>query len=56
MDVVAVGLITGRIILHNLKYDETVLEFVQDWGVVTSISFRSDDHPIMATGTVHLLI
>ncbi|KAF7281628.1 hypothetical protein GWI33_004488 [Rhynchophorus ferrugineus] len=51
IDVVAIGLITGRIILHNLKYDETILEFVQDWGVVTSISFRSDDHPIMATGS-----
>lgn len=52
IDVVAVGLSTGRIILHNLKYDETIMEFTQDWGLVTSISFRSDGHPIMATGSV----
>ncbi|XP_003426057.1 WD repeat-containing protein 36 [Nasonia vitripennis] len=52
VDVVAVGLIDGRIILHNLKVDQTVFELVQDWGVVTSISFRSDGHPIMATGSL----
>ncbi|XP_074033556.1 WD repeat-containing protein 36 [Leptinotarsa decemlineata] len=52
IDVVAVGLSTGRIVLHNLKFDETILEFTQDWGLVTSISFRSDGHTIMATGSV----
>lgn len=52
LDVVAVGLNSGRIILHNLKYDETIMEFIQDWGMVTSISFRTDGHPIMATGSV----
>ncbi|KAJ8920542.1 hypothetical protein NQ315_005411 [Exocentrus adspersus] len=52
VDVVAVGLSTGRIILHNLRYDETIMEFTQDWGLVTSISFRSDGHAIMATGSV----
>ncbi|KAG5882141.1 hypothetical protein JTB14_005970 [Gonioctena quinquepunctata] len=52
IDVVAVGLSSGRIILHNLKFDETVMEFTQDWGLVTSISFRSDGHTIMATGSV----
>lgn len=52
IDVVAIGLSTGKIILHNLKYDETIMEFTQDWGLVTSISFRSDGHPIMATGSV----
>lgn len=50
IDVVAVGLVTGKIILHNLKFDETIMEFEQDWGLVTSISFRSDGNPIMATG------
>lgn len=44
---------SGRIILHNLKYDETIMEFHQDWGAVTSISFRTDGHPIMATGSVN---
>lgn len=51
IDVVAIGLSNGKIILHNLKYDETVMEFTQDWGSVTSISFRSDGHYIMATGS-----
>ncbi|XP_018334010.1 WD repeat-containing protein 36 [Agrilus planipennis] len=53
LDVVAVGLASGKIILHNLKYDETVMEFVQDWGLVTSITFRTDGHPIMATGSTN---
>ncbi|XP_066252400.1 WD repeat-containing protein 36 [Euwallacea similis] len=52
IDIVAVGLVTGRIVLHNLKYDKTLMEFEQDWGLVTSISFRSDGNPIMATGSV----
>ncbi|KAJ8961645.1 hypothetical protein NQ314_005897 [Rhamnusium bicolor] len=52
IDVVAVGLSTGRIIIHNLKFDETIMEFTQDWGLISSISFRSDGHPIMATGSV----
>nr|XP_022919949.1 WD repeat-containing protein 36 [Onthophagus taurus] len=52
IDVIAIGLFNGKIILHNLKFDKTVMEFSQDWGLVTSISFRSDNHPIMATGSV----
>ncbi|XP_003704996.2 WD repeat-containing protein 36 [Megachile rotundata] len=52
VDVVAIGLNDGRIILHNLKYDETVFDLVQDWGCVISISFRTDEHPIMATGSL----
>ncbi|EZA48352.1 WD repeat-containing protein 36 [Ooceraea biroi] len=52
IDVAAVGLNDGRIILHNLKYDETLFELVQNWGPVISISFRTDGHPIMATGSV----
>ncbi|KOC59513.1 WD repeat-containing protein 36 [Habropoda laboriosa] len=52
IDVVAIGLNDGRIILHNLKFDETVFQLVQDWGSVISISFRTDEHPIMATGSL----
>nr|XP_033332370.1 WD repeat-containing protein 36 [Megalopta genalis] len=52
VDVVAVGLSTGRIVLHNLKYDESLFELIQDWGAVISISFRTDGHPIMATGSL----
>lgn len=53
IDVVAIGLASGKILLHNLKYDETIMEFVQDWGLVTTISFRTDNNPIMATGSVN---
>ncbi|XP_014246817.1 WD repeat-containing protein 36 [Cimex lectularius] len=52
LDVVAVGLNDGRIILHNIMYDEMIVEFTQDWGPVTAISFRTDGQPIMATGSV----
>lgn len=57
IDVVAVGFTNGGIILHNIKYDKTVMEFTQDWGPITSISFRSDGHDIMATGSTsgHIL-
>ncbi|XP_029158137.1 WD repeat-containing protein 36 [Nylanderia fulva] len=52
IDVTAIGLNDGRIILHNLKFDETLFELVQDWGPVVSISFRTDGHPMMATGSL----
>lgn len=39
--------------LLNLKFEETILEFKQDWGPVTSISFRTDGHTIMATGSTN---
>ena len=39
--VVAVGLGDGRIIVHNLQCDETLMTFKQDWGPVTTISFRT---------------
>lgn len=41
MDVVAVGLVSGHIIVHNIKYDETLMKFQQDWGPITAISFRT---------------
>lgn len=53
IDVIAVGLTNGKIILHNLKVDQTIMEFVQDWGFVTTISFRTDGEPIMATGSLN---
>ncbi|XP_046327932.2 WD repeat-containing protein 36-like [Haliotis rufescens] len=51
VDIVGCGLADGRIILHNLKLDETLMKFTQDWGPVTTISFRTDGHPVMATGS-----
>lgn len=49
----AIGLSNGKIILHNLYYDETIMTFTQDWGCVTSISFRTDGSPIMASGSTN---
>ena len=50
--VAAIGLANGRIILHNLQVDQTIFELFQDWGFVTSITFRSDGHEIMLTGSL----
>ncbi|XP_037945778.1 WD repeat-containing protein 36 [Teleopsis dalmanni] len=56
LDVVAIGYHNGCIVLLNLKYDEILMEFKQDWGMVSKISFRTDGPPIMvsssATGNV----
>lgn len=41
MDVIAVGLVSGHIIVHNIKFDETLMKFQQDWGPITAISFRT---------------
>ncbi|KAK3592873.1 hypothetical protein CHS0354_004097 [Potamilus streckersoni] len=51
VDVVAIGLRSGWIVLHNLRYDETITRFQQDWGPVTALSFRTDGHPIMVSGS-----
>ncbi|CAN8027642.1 unnamed protein product [Ixodes persulcatus] len=51
VDVVAIGLASGQVMVHNLKFDETLMTFQQDWGPVTAISFRTDGHSQMATGS-----
>lgn len=51
LDVVAVGLKDGKIVLMNLKSGEKLMEFSQDWGTVMGISFRTDGHPIMASAS-----
>jgi U3 small nucleolar RNA-associated protein 21 len=51
VDVVAVGLASGEMFLHNLKFDETVMKFKQDWGPITALTFRTDGAPIMITGS-----
>ncbi len=52
-DVVAVGLFSGKIVIHNIKFDETLYTFIQDWGPVTNLSFctEEDSNHIMASGT-----
>ena len=58
IDVVAVGLASGEIILHNLKFDESIVKFNQEWGPITALCFRTDGAPIMITGSTqgHLAI
>ncbi|KAJ8724401.1 hypothetical protein PYW08_015875 [Mythimna loreyi] len=51
IDVVAVGLANGKIVLHNLKFDQSVMEFIHDWGMVSALSFRLDGAPVMVTGS-----
>uniref|UniRef100_A0A4W4G599 Small-subunit processome Utp21 domain-containing protein n=1 Tax=Electrophorus electricus TaxID=8005 RepID=A0A4W4G599_ELEEL len=51
VDVVGVGLASGQIIIHNIKFNETLMKFQQDWGPITALSFRTDGHPIMAAGS-----
>lgn len=51
LDVVAVGLSSGKIILLNLKLDVVLMEFSQEWGAVTGITFRTDGPPMMATSS-----
>uniref|UniRef100_A0AAR2KC63 Small-subunit processome Utp21 domain-containing protein n=1 Tax=Pygocentrus nattereri TaxID=42514 RepID=A0AAR2KC63_PYGNA len=51
VDVVGVGLASGQIIIHNIKFNETLMKFQQDWGPITALSFRTDGHPVMAAGS-----
>ncbi|XP_054162856.1 WD repeat-containing protein 36-like [Oppia nitens] len=49
IDIMAIGLENGCIFIHNLRLDETLMKFSQEWGSVETISFRSDGKPFMAT-------
>src|ERR1700722_7752073 len=40
VDVIAIGLLNGTILLHNIKLDENIISLKQE-GCVTSISFRT---------------
>uniref|UniRef100_A0A3Q3XGH5 Uncharacterized protein n=1 Tax=Mola mola TaxID=94237 RepID=A0A3Q3XGH5_MOLML len=51
VDVVGIGTATGRVIIHNIRLDETLMSFTQDWGPVTSLAFRTDGPPIVASGS-----
>lgn len=51
VDVVAIAFGNGKIVLHNLRYDQKIVEFVHDWGQVSSLSFRLDGVPVMMTGS-----
>lgn len=50
LDIVAVGCADGKVYVHNLRYDETVVSFTGS-GAVTSLSFRTDGQPFLAAGS-----
>uniref|UniRef100_A0A4W6CQ21 WD repeat domain 36 n=1 Tax=Lates calcarifer TaxID=8187 RepID=A0A4W6CQ21_LATCA len=41
VDVVGIGTAMGRIIIHNIRLDETLMSFMQDWGPISSLAFRT---------------
>ena len=46
------GLADGRSVVHNIKFDETLVSFSHaQGGAVSSIAFRSDQTPTLATGS-----
>lgn len=49
MDVVGIGLESGLIVVHNLKYDVTLFKFQQN-EPVTCLSFQTGNHPILVSG------
>ncbi|XP_035995759.1 WD repeat-containing protein 36 [Fundulus heteroclitus] len=51
VDVVGVGTATGRIVIHNIRLDETLMSFTQDWGPISTLAFRTDGPPILASGS-----
>lgn len=51
VDVAAVGLQSGRVVLHNLRLDQAVLSFRMDGGAITAIAFRTDRLPVMASAS-----
>ncbi|VDD81570.1 unnamed protein product [Mesocestoides corti] len=46
VDVCAIGLGNGQVVLHNLRYDMSLVSVAQDGGAITSIEFRSDSSGI----------
>ncbi|VDM96335.1 unnamed protein product [Thelazia callipaeda] len=50
VDIIAVGLRSGQIILHNIKFDEILHTYKQD-SLVTSITFRTDGEETMTTAS-----
>ena len=40
-DVCAIGLGNGAVVIHNLRYDTSLISVAQDGGPVTAIEFRS---------------
>lgn len=43
VDVVGIGTASGRIIIHNIRLDETLMSFTQDWGPISTLAFRTGE-------------
>ena len=56
LDIFAIGLVNGDIMIHNIKTDETLQRFHQDWGTVTGISFRTGNDLFTVKGAFIFLI
>ena len=41
IDFVGVDLENGKIILNNLKFDTSIMSFMQEWGPIKSLTFRT---------------
>lgn len=48
-----VGLASGQIIIHNIRFDETLMKFQQDWGPVTALSFRTGNVVTQASQSLY---
>lgn len=57
-DVLGIGLEDGHVYVHNIKYDEVLIKIYQEYGSVTSMTFRLDGKPYLVTGSEvgHLMI
>ncbi|KAI8826544.1 WD40-repeat-containing domain protein [Fimicolochytrium jonesii] len=51
VDVVAIGLLDGSTVLHNIRADVEIMRLKQD-GKVTAISFRTDEKQHMVTASI----
>lgn len=48
-DVVGIGFEDGYIRVYNIKYDEIIVKMLQDYGPVTSLTFRLDGLPYLVS-------
>ncbi|KAG0298509.1 hypothetical protein BGZ97_004027 [Linnemannia gamsii] len=52
VDVIAIGLLDGSIVIHNIRTDATIMTLRQE-GKVTAVTFRTDDQHVMASANMY---
>lgn len=50
-DIIGIGLEDGHIYIHDIRYNQTVMKMYQEYGAVTSMSFRLDGQPYLVTAS-----